>query len=198
MTDEMLRRMQQDWQSQEYDAGAVVQRLRHHRWTPHWILALELLGCGCALATGIWFAWMAVQGQEHRLLFALSALILVISAPVLGVASVLARRQSLAWEDETPESILRIGIRRADATLRAIRIGRWHLALIAGFVVVLWILQALGFIAAVEFLVFYTLVCGVVSLGWWLWMRGRTRSATAEREACNRLLTALQAGDADP
>lgn len=197
MTDEMLRRMQQDWQSQEYDAGAVVQRLRRHRWMPHWILALELLGCAFALGTGVWFAWMAVQGQEHRLLLALSSLILVISAPVLGVASVLARRQSLAWEDETPESILRIGIRRADATLRAIQIGRWHLAVIAGFVMVLWILQALGFIAAVDFLVFYTLVCGAVSLGWWLWMRGRTRSAIAERDECSRLLTALQAGDAD-
>ena len=56
----------------------------------------------------------------------------------------LARRQSLAWEDETPESILRIGIRRADATLRAIQIGRWHLALIAGFVVVLWLLADAG------------------------------------------------------
>jgi hypothetical protein len=197
MTDEMLRRMQQDWQSQEYDAGAVVQRLRRQRWTPHWVLALELLGCACALGTGVWFAWTAAQGHEHRLLFAVSALILVISAPVLGIASVLARRQSLAWEDETPESILRIGIRRAEATLRAIAIGRWHLAVIGGFVVVLWILQALGFIAAAGFLVFYTLVCAVVSLAWWLWMRSRTRTANAEREACLRLLSSLRAGDAE-
>jgi len=39
---------------------------------------------------------------------------------------------------------LRIGIRRAEALLRVLRIERWHIAIIAAFVATLWIVEALG------------------------------------------------------
>ena len=119
----------------------VVRRLQRARWTPHLVLGLEVLGCCLALGVGVWFAWVAAHQTEHKLLFTLSAAVLLIAAPVLGVATALARRPSLAWDDETPESILRIGIRRAEASLQAMRVGRWHVAIIAGFVALLWALQ---------------------------------------------------------
>lgn len=192
MSDDLIRRLQRDWQSQEYDASHVVRRLQRARWTPHLVLALEVLGCCFALAVGVWFARVAAHQSEHKLLFALSAAVLLIAVPVLGIATALARRPSLAWDDETPESILRIGIRRAEASLQAMRVGRWHVAIIAGFVALLWALQLLKFIDALEFLIFYSLVCLVVSLGSWIWMAWRTRSTRAERDACVRLLAVLR------
>jgi len=192
MTDELIRSLKSDWQAQEYDASHVVRRLRRARWAPHLVLALEVIGCCIALGVGIWFAWVAVNHAGHKLLYTLSAAVLLIAAPVLGVATALARRPGLAWDDETPESILRIGIRRADASLQAMRVGRWHIAIIAGFVALLWALQWLRLIEAREFLVLYTSVCLVVSLGSWLWMAWRTRNLRAERDACVHLLADLR------
>jgi hypothetical protein len=192
MTDELIRSLQRDWQSQEYDASHVVRRLKRARWMPHLVFALEILGCCLALGVGVSFAWIAAHQSEHRLLWALSAAVLLISVPVLGIATALARRPSLAWDDETPESILRIGIRRADASLQAMRLGRWHVAVVTGFVVLLWTLQWLKLIDALEFLFLYSSVCLVVSLGSWIWMAWRTRAVRAERDACVRLLATLR------
>lgn len=135
---------------------------------------------------------MAAHQAEHKLLFALSAAVLLVAAPAMAVAIAMARRASLAWHDETPESILRIGIRRADSALQAMRVGRWHLASIAAFTLVLWVLQAAGLIQALQFLVFYTalsLAVALASLGWMAW---RSRKLTGERETCVRLLEALR------
>lgn len=192
MTDELIRSLQRDWQSQEYDASHVIRRLRRARWTPHLVFALEVLGCCLALGVGAWFAWVAAHQAEHRLLMSLSAAVLLIAVPVLGIATALARRPSLAWDDETPESILRIGIQRADASLRTMRVGRWHVAVVAGFVALLGALQLLKLIDALQFLVFYSSVCLVVSLGSWIWMEWRIRTLRAEREACIRLLATLR------
>jgi hypothetical protein len=192
MTDELIRRLQLEWQSQQYDASHMVRRLRRARWTPHLVFALEILGCCVALGVGVWFAWVAAHQSEHKLLMALSAAVLLITVPLLGVATALARRPSLAWDDETPESILRIGIQRADASLRAMRVGRWHIAVVAGFVVLLGALQLLKLIDALEFLILYGSVCAVVSLGSWVWMARRSRTLRIEREACVRLLATLR------
>ncbi len=192
MTDELIRRLQIEWQSQEHDTSHMVRRLRRARWTPHLVFALEVLGCCVALCVGVWFAWAAAHQSEHKLLMALSAAVLLITVPLLGVATALARRPSLAWDDETPESILRIGIRRADASLRAIRVGRWHIAVVAGFVVLLGALQLLKLIDALEFLILYASVCVVVSLGSWVWMAWRIRTVRAERDACVSLLATLR------
>jgi hypothetical protein len=116
----------------------------------------------------------------------------LISVPLLGVATALARRSSLAWDDETPESILRTGIKRADASIRAIRVGRWHVAVVAGFVVLLGALQLLKLIDAVEFLLLYASVCAGVSVGSWIWMAWRIKTVRAERDACVRLLATLR------
>jgi hypothetical protein len=188
MSDDLVRRLQNDWQSQQYDVSQALRRLQRTRWVPHFILALEVLGCGVALGVGLWFAWMASHHTGHTLLYALSAAILLVSVPVLGVATAWARRSSLAWHDETPESMLRIGIRRSEASLRAMRVGRWHLAVIAGFVALLWALQWFGLIDALEFLIFYSSICLVVSLCSGMWMLWRTKTVSAQRDAYVRLL----------
>jgi hypothetical protein len=112
---------------------------------------------------------------------------------------VTARRSSLAWDAETPESLLQIGVRRAESSLRAIQIGRWHIAIIAAFVMTLWVVEALGFIHAIDFLIFYTTVCLAVSVASWLWMMWREKRVRSEHAACVRLLAMLKVEDgSDP
>jgi hypothetical protein len=192
MSDPFLRALQGDWQSQDHGAAEVLTRLRRNRWTPHIVLAAELLACAGALLVGLWFAWVALHGAQLKLLYALSAGVLLLSAPGLALAGIKARRASLAWADETPESLLKVGMRRAESTLRAIRVGRWHLAIIAVFVAALWVVESVGLLHAFEFLAVYTATCFLVSGVSWFWMMRAEGRARREYEACVRLLAAIQ------
>lgn len=192
MNDDFIRSLQGDWQSREQDVSNALRRLRRTRWVPHIALGAEILGCALALLVGIWFAWVAAHNEEHALLFTLSAAIMLLAAPALCIASVVVRRQSLAWDAETPASLLNIGIRRVESSLSAIRIGRWHIAIIALFVVTLWVLQAIGLIDAVRFLAFYTTVCIGVCVTAWVWMVWRQKRLRNERAALAQLLSALE------
>lgn len=192
MNDNFIRSLQDDWRAQEHDISTVVHRLRATRWLPHVVLGAEIVSCAFAFLVGIWFAWVAVHTNEHTLLFALSAGIMLIAAPALLVASVIARHRSLAWHTETPASLLSVGIRRAESSLSAIRIGRWHVAIIGAFVATLWVLQMIGLISAMRFLIFYTTVCAMVSITGWLWMARREKRVRSERAAMVRLLADLE------
>ena len=197
MNDDFIRDLRGDWQSQDHDVASALRRLRRNRWAPHLALALELSTCVLAWSVGLWFAWVAAHNEEHRILFALSAAVVLITAPALGVATLAARRRSFAWDAESPEALLRVGVRRADASLRAIRIGHWHITIVAAFVAVLWIAEALGFVRAVEFLVFYTAACVVVCGASWLWMRRRAKQLRGEQAAYVSLLAKLQVDGED-
>lgn len=192
MDDDFIRNLKATWQSQDHDATAVLGRLRRSRWKPHVALAAEIVGCACALLVGIWFAWTAVRTDEHRLLFALSAGVMLTAVPLLTIASVLVRRASLAWDDESPETMLRMGIRRYESKLQAMRLWRWHIWIVAAFVAGLWILEGLGLIHAPGFLILYTAVCIGVSLAAWLWMKWRERLIRGDLDACVRLLAMIK------
>lgn len=191
MNDDFIRSLKSDWQSQDIDSDKVLRRLRRNRWVPHVVLGAEILVCALTFLVGLWFAWVAARHEQHGILFTLSAGVLLLAAPALCVASVMARRPSLAWDVETPQSVLGVGMRRAQSSLRAIRIGRWHIAIIAVFVVTLWILEALNVIHAADFLILYTTVCLAMSIAGWLWMEWREKRARSELAACARLLEAL-------
>ncbi len=192
MNDEFLHQLRNTWHSQAHDTEAVLARLRRRRWAPHLALAGQVVGCLLALTTGVWFAWMAVSVPEQRVLFALSAAVMLIVVPPLCWMSMVVRRSVLGWYDETPQSLLLTGIRRADALMQALRLARWHVAVIGAFVAVLWACQFLGLIHAVRFLVFYTAICLLAGTSGLVWIRVRSGRARSEREACMRLLQMLQ------
>lgn len=191
MSDPFLNSLREDWQSNAVSSNVTLRQLRRHRWSAHVMLAIEMVGCFAALLAGLWFAWVAMRVESNQLLFILSAAVLLLTAPALGIATFVTRRPGLQWDEATPERLLNTGIRRADASLRAIRVARVHLGVIAGFVVVLWIAEALQFIDARSFLVFYTVVCLIVGILAWFWFASRERRLRHEREACTRLLHTL-------
>jgi hypothetical protein len=188
MNDDFLRQAQSDWRAQDSGAVPVLYRLRRGRWTPHALLGFDIAGCALLAGVGLWFAWIAARATHHQILLAVSAAMLLVSAPMIAVAAVLARRAALRWEDTTPEDILRIGVARADSSLKALRVVRWQIVALLGFVAVLWALEATGFLNAFGFLLFYTPVCIVWAILWVLWTRWRQARLLRERAACVRLL----------
>jgi hypothetical protein len=195
MTDEFLEELQSSWRGQEVSLARMQAQLRRQRWRPHLALGYELLGTAAVMGVGAWFALVAVR--QGSLLFALSAGVLLIAAPALGLAAWLARKDSLRWEEETPESVLILGVRRADASLKVLRLGRVHLAVIGVFVAVLWASELLGLIDARDFVMLYTLVCAVTAALYLPWLAWRQRRVMRERAQCLRLLDDLRGGEQD-
>lgn len=196
MTDEFLDELQSTWRGQNVAFAHVHARLKRQRWRPHLALGFELLCAAAVIGVGAWFALMAVR--HGSLLFAMSSGVLLIAAPALAVAAWLARKDSLRWEEETPESVLVLGVRRADASLKVLRLGRVHLAVVGAFVGVLWASELSGLIDARDFLVLYTWVCAAVAAFYLPWLAWRQKRLIRERAACQRLLDDLRDGEQDP
>ena len=193
MNDEFLEELQTSWRGQDVALSDTLSRLRRQRWRPHLALGFELLATAVTMGVGLWFAWLAVPLKS--LLFGVSAAILLIAAPALAVGAWLARKSTLRWEEETPETLLISGMRRADASLKVLRLGRVHLALIVAFVGVLWVLELGGLIGARSFLVIYTLICGATVALYLPWIAWREKRVNQERAVCRRLLDDLREGD---
>jgi hypothetical protein len=191
MTDEFLEELQLSWRSQDVALADVQAQLRRQRWRPHLALGFELLGAAVTMAVGVWFALGAAK--LGSLLLAMSAGVLLIAAPALAVAAWVARKDTLRWEEETPESVLVSGLHRADASLKVLRLGRVHLAVIAAFVAVLWATELGGLISARSFLVLYTLVCAATAAFYLPWIAWREKRLNQERAVCQRLLDDLRA-----
>jgi hypothetical protein len=196
MTDEFLDELQSTWRGQEVAYGDVHARLKRQRWKPHLALGYELLCAAVVIGVGIWFALTAIR--QGSLLFAMSAGVLLIAAPALTVAAWLARKDSLRWEEETPESVLVLGVRRAEASLKVLRLGRVHLAVVGAFVAVLWASELIGLISARDFLVLYTLVCAAGAALYLPWLAWRQKRLNQELAVCQRLLDDLRDGEQNP
>lgn len=193
MSDDFLRKAQADWRAQEAGVDQMLRRLRRSRWMPHMLMGLDIVAGALLAVAGVWFAWIAWSAERHQLLFVLSAAMLLASAPLMAVVSVLSRRSALHWEDETPERILRVGVQRADASLKALRASRWQIVLLFAFVAVLWIVEAAGLLQAFDFLLFYTPVCIAWAILWRLWSGWRLTRLARERAAYVRLLAEFDA-----
>ncbi len=193
MSDDFFSEAKAAWRGEPAEVTAVQLRLRRRRWTAHIVLAIELIGSGFAFAVGLFFIAMAFR--THALLYTVSALALLVSMPLAMTATVLARRPSLKWEDETPSSVVVTALRRAEASLKAIRIGRWGVVVVGAFVLMLWFAQAIGAVRSVGFLCVYTAASFVVCAPYLLYLHRRDRRAGGERAACLRLLGELEQAD---
>jgi hypothetical protein len=186
MTDDFLDQAQADWRGHNADLSGLRLKLRRSRFLPHVMLWFELAGAAAAFLVGVWFAWTAYQ--TARPIFLLSAIVMLGSMPAFAFAGVMARQDALRWEDETPVSVLRLGLRRAEASLRALRVGWWHVGVLAAFLGVLWAAQLAGVFRELPFLMLYSAISAGFLAAYVAWLCWRRPRLLAEREACRRLL----------
>lgn len=217
MADDFIRELQVRWTAQPVDGAAVVARLRQGRATPRLLLWLEVVQGVVGVVFGLVFVWLAldaaalerwvgplVEGRFSSpealgsylatlcVLLGAGGVVMLASVPPLAWAAIAVRRETVRWEDETPESVLRAGLRRADGSLRANRIGRLHAFVLLAFVLGLWALPAFG--AAPVFLVAsLTLVYLVTIAMLWIWLDLRRERLRRELETCLALLQDYEA-----
>lgn len=192
MNDEFLRSLKGEWQSQHADVDASLARLRARRWVPHIQLAVEVVLTLAATLVGVSFAFRAMSAHSNRLLFALSAAVMLLIVPIACFIGARLRRRSLHWDDQTPEALLETGLRRAKVSLRVLQLSRWNSVILVGFVTILWIVQWLGWIQAHDFLVLYTSLCFAISVLTWVWTVWSRKRWQREAASYKRLLELMR------
>jgi len=160
---------------------------------------LVRLGCDLALAlaigamfTGLWLAFLAWQLASP--LFALLAVSLVLAAPALAIAILVARPNAPAAAGEPPQNALVDGVHRADALLRIVALGRAHVWVITSYVVVMWICEIGGMVSLKNLLMYMTLACIVTIVGYLPWLARCEQRLYDERAELRRRLGEIEAG----
>jgi hypothetical protein len=189
MTDDFMRDAQAAWRHTPADIPAMRQLLHKKRWTPHMVLAIEVIAGLAGFAMGLVFFALALE--TRALPFILAAIVMLAGMPLATGASIRARRDSLRWEGDTPRGVVVTATRRAEAALRAVTLGRLAVAIIAAFVALLWLLQWAGAMHEARFLHIYTATCSVMCAPLLVYLRYRERRMRGERAACLGLLSEL-------
>ncbi|MFO1186271.1 MAG: hypothetical protein U1E87_01710 [Alphaproteobacteria bacterium] len=196
MTDPFLQDLQQDWRRQDANVGEISRRLRRARFVPHLLIGLEILGGLVGFATGVLLLFRWIETGETLFLFATP--VLLFGLPAIAIAAWRARRGSLRWEDETPESVLRTALARGEASLRAIQVGRLSVYTLAGFAVALWIAMGFGIIAHLTFVLWYSALCFLAATLTWGWLEFRTRRVRRQVAACRGALAQFEVKPSGP
>ncbi len=111
---------------------------------------------------------------------------MLLASPAIVVASIFAHVDRSERRDRlsTPfESLL-----RTNFALRAVRMLRAHVCVLASFACVLWVCQSGGLIDARDFVVGYSVLVAVALAGYLPWTSRRERQLLARGEECRRLL----------
>jgi hypothetical protein len=185
MSDDFLTRIQAEWRDGANDLEPVRRRIGADQWAMRAILVAEMAAAVGAFVAGV---WMAGYGLAHRdLLMLMGAAVLVLSLPPLAALSFLARREGLRWEDVSPEGLIDYALLRARRAGRINRLTRWHLYVLAGFLLAILITVAAGLVRPSLFLWLYAALLGLmVGAGLPILFR-RGRRIAAEESRCAAL-----------
>ena len=144
------------------------------------------------MLAGLWLAFLAWKIASPTI--GMFAVVLVLAAPAIAVAVVVARPERAREEGELPESTLIESINRTNAALRIAGLGRAHVGVAASYGVVMWICEAAGYVRIKEVLVLFTVVCILTAVAYLPWLASRERRLYEARAEYRRRLGEIEAG----
>jgi len=195
MTDE-LAALKADWRRQDTRIDALRTQLEGVRLRTRIVLALEILLTLLGVAVGVFYVVLAWRLRD--LLFAMSALMLLVVVPFFAIPGMRLRHRSLDFPDRTPEGTLHYALARLNLADRVLRMMYPGGAALLAFVAALWIGAAAGWVPRRDPLAILTLVWLLSALASFLWVKWRLQRNAAESARCEQLLAAfLAAQDED-
>jgi hypothetical protein len=154
-----------------------------------WNFALVFVAS--AMGAGVWLAYIAWQLASQQL--GMLSVALLLSAPMLAVAVILARRAGSTGQGNPLASDFLDAIHQVDDSLRIVRLCRAHVGVACSYVFVLWFCQLAGYFRLLHFLVFYTVACSVAAAACLPWLAARERRLYDDRSEYRRLLREAEA-----
>jgi hypothetical protein len=156
-----------------------------------WAWDLALAMAMAAMAAGVWFAFLCWKLSSP--MFGIFAVLLIFVGPALAVAIVVVRPDAPAEPGDSPASLLVERIRRADAAVKIVGLGRAHVGVIGSYVVILWICETAGMVSLKGLLVFLTFACAMTAVAYLPWLGTRERRLYEELAEFQRQLGELRA-----
>jgi hypothetical protein len=186
MDDLDIEQLRSGWRGERADVELQLSRLRRRRWMPVTVFLAEVGAAAVAACLGAWLIWLGMR--THQASYSTLGAPLFVCGFSLAFVLADARRDSLAWRDQTPSDLLRTGLTRVDASLRVTGIMRWYalgiaLLLVGGRIAGFakgdmpstggWLAWAGGLT-----------LCAL----YWLWLTARSRRTRMHRSVIARLL----------
>jgi len=147
---------------------------------------IALFIAASAMAAGIWFGYLAWRLDSFPC--SVTAVVLLLVAPALAVAAILARNVAEAADERTPALDLMERLHRLDVSLRAVQLARAHIYVGASYAVVLGICQATGLIGSRDFVLFFAAAMLVAAAGYLPWTQRQEARMHTQRALCRQLL----------
>lgn len=186
MSDELLEDLKADWRYQQVPIEKLRRRLQRIRWQTRVVMVIETMMTLLGLIVGVHFA--VVAWQRRDLLFALSALSLLLVCVPLAIEVYRTRRRSLHWADRTPEGTLRYALTRLHLTRQILLMQYCQGVALLLLVAVVWASAHLGYIAHDRSLGALLGIWIAAAFATLLWSRWRMRRVDTEYATCQKLL----------
>jgi ABC-type polysaccharide/polyol phosphate export permease len=190
MSDAFLNEMKDHWQSIAIDPQddrfeRLKTRVRRRRTLSLLWIVLELLTTMSCIYAGLYML------QQGGLLAWLTAGVLVLVIPGMFIWSFMTQRSNLHLEEQSPTGYLQAEHRNLLTSLKVLRIMKAHCWGLAGFVLLLWLLEIAGLLGAVDFMLLYTALTILVVTIVGLILRRRRPRLKARLVQCEKLLKEL-------
>ncbi|HLA70670.1 MAG TPA: hypothetical protein VK624_04110 [Steroidobacteraceae bacterium] len=158
----------------------------------HWriLTAAVLVLSAAAMAAGIGFVFMA--WKRASLPFGVTGVVLLLAAPPLAVAALLARNFTSRAPDCLRAQSFIDEVHRADSTLRMIRRMRAHLGVAAASTFLAWVCEAFDLADFRDFAFCLTLLVAIAAAGYLPWLARQEKLVREQREVLRRGLIASQ------
>jgi hypothetical protein len=155
---------------------------------------VALFVAASAMGAGGWFGYLAwsLDSFPHGA----AAVVLLLAAPALAVAAILARNITAAADTSTSPLELLERLRRLDASLRAVQLARAHIYVGASYAAVLGICESTGLISSREFVLFYAGAILVAAACYLPWTTRQEARMQDQRATCRELLAERKAARA--
>lgn len=138
------------------------------------------------MGAGLWFLFFAWQRASQA--YAMLAVILLISAPMLALSALLARPDAPAEAGVSQAGRLVTDLHRIDGCLRFVQLCRAHLGVAVASLGVLWVCQLINYANFMVFLVFHTAASAVATATCLPWLASCERRLHEQRAQCRQRL----------
>jgi len=153
----------------------------------HFVLAWA----ATAMGTGVWFTFIAWKlGSQPR---GMLGVVLLIFAPMLAAAALLARPDAPSEAGTSPAGIIITALHRVDDCLRFVHLCRAHLGVALSFVVILGLCQLWDYVNLMAFLVFYTVTSAMAAVLFLPWLASCERRLHEQRAEYRERLGEVEA-----
>jgi hypothetical protein len=153
-----------------------------------------IIGLACACVAWLAAAWLVLTAWRRLSIdLALVAVALFVAGIVVGTSVLLMRAAAPSVAAEPDIAVVFDHLRRAEHSLRALRLGRGLMGLICSAVVLFWVVEGFQMVDMMALLIPSTILCFTTAALYLPWLASRELAVREQHAAAQKRLKDLKA-----